>query len=81
MWSIDNELAEKERQKARPRRRKGRRAVRGKRGKDGRVMVSGAMLMEVETVLQAQVTPGQFLNSSIRELILGPFNFRIAPVF
>ncbi|PKI71941.1 hypothetical protein CRG98_007669, partial [Punica granatum] len=57
VWSIDNELAEKEREREKSRhrgRRKGRRVVRGKRGMDGRVMVSGAMLMEVESVLQTQ---------------------------
>lgn len=78
VWSIDNELAEKERQKSRQRRRrKGRRVVSGKRGKDGRVMASGAMLMEVETVLQTQVIPRQFLNSLIRELRLKTLHGRI----
>ncbi|XP_022770156.1 uncharacterized protein LOC111313727 isoform X2 [Durio zibethinus] len=53
VWSIDNELAkaEKERKKQR---RKGKKVVRGRKNKTGRVLVSGAMLMETETVLQAQ---------------------------
>ncbi|GKU88519.1 hypothetical protein SLEP1_g2771 [Rubroshorea leprosula] len=56
VWSIDNEIAEKEkeRERAEQRRRKGRRVARGKRSRDGKVLVSGAMLMEVETVLQTQ---------------------------
>lgn len=58
VWSVDNDVAraaaEKERARPRARRRKGRRVVRGKRGRDGKVMASGAMLMEVETVLQTQ---------------------------
>lgn len=61
VWSIDNEMAktEKERDKPRSRRRKrgGKRMrnVTKKRICD-RVMISSAMLMEVETVLQTQVT-------------------------
>ncbi|KAF8009509.1 hypothetical protein BT93_J0495 [Corymbia citriodora subsp. variegata] len=58
VWSVDNDVAraaaEKGRARPRARRRRGRRVVRGKRGRDGKVMVSGAMLMEVETVLQTQ---------------------------
>lgn len=42
VWSVDNELAKKE--------KKGR----GRSKKSGRVVVTGAMLMEVETVLQTQ---------------------------
>ncbi|XP_058008259.1 uncharacterized protein LOC131182898 [Hevea brasiliensis] len=57
VWSIDNDMAksaaEKEKGRTKPRRR-GRRVVRRKRNRDGRIMVSGAMLMEVETVLQTQ---------------------------
>lgn len=62
MWSVDNELAAQE--KAKPTRRRGkRRVVKGKRSRDGGgrgVLVSGAMLMEVETVLQTQVLPFKF---------------------
>ncbi|XWS77334.1 hypothetical protein CRYUN_Cryun01aG0252100 [Craigia yunnanensis] len=60
VWSIDNEVAKassekgKERERTTQRRRKGKRVVRGKKNKIGRVLVSGAMLMEVETVLQTQ---------------------------
>ncbi|KAJ8900247.1 hypothetical protein K2173_024887 [Erythroxylum novogranatense] len=62
VWSVDNDEAkanaqrERERERERGKRRKkgGRRAVRGNRNKGGRIMVSGAMLMEVETVLQTQ---------------------------
>ncbi|KAF2292005.1 hypothetical protein GH714_000117 [Hevea brasiliensis] len=50
VWSIDNDTAkaaaEKEKGTAKHRRRK--------RNRSGRIMVSGAMLMEVETVLQTQ---------------------------
>ena len=56
VWSVDNELAQKD--KTSKRRPKGRRMVRRKRtkaGGDGRVLVSSAMLVEVETVLQTQV--------------------------
>lgn len=53
VWSVDNELAaraaaEKKAAALKRRRRKGR------RGRDSRVMVSGAMLVEIETVLQTQ---------------------------
>ncbi|KAI6702823.1 hypothetical protein NL676_011959 [Syzygium grande] len=60
VWSVDNDVARAaaEKERARPRARRGRgrgrRVVRGKRGRDGKVMVSGAMLMEAETVLQTQ---------------------------
>ncbi|CAK7347756.1 unnamed protein product [Dovyalis caffra] len=58
VWSIDNDMensaAEKEKERGKQKRRKGRRVVRGKRNKGGKIMVSGAMLMEVETVLQTQ---------------------------
>ncbi|KDP28871.1 hypothetical protein JCGZ_14642 [Jatropha curcas] len=58
IWSIDNDMAraaaEKEKGRTKQRKRRGRRVVRGKRNKGGRIMVSGAMLMEVETVLQTQ---------------------------
>ncbi|KAG9454439.1 hypothetical protein H6P81_007343 [Aristolochia fimbriata] len=62
VWSIDNDLAKckereekEERERANRRRRRGRR-LRDlqKRSKNARVMISGAMLMEVETVLQTQ---------------------------
>ncbi|XP_002526466.2 uncharacterized protein LOC8263294 isoform X2 [Ricinus communis] len=58
IWSIDNEMAKnaavKEKGRPKQRRRKGRRVVKGKRHRNGRIMVSSAMLMEVETVLQTQ---------------------------
>ena len=61
MWSVDNEAAamgqnERERAAKGRRRRRGRR-VRAveKRSKGDRVMVSQAMLIEVERVLQTQV--------------------------
>ncbi|CAH8301657.1 unnamed protein product [Eruca vesicaria subsp. sativa] len=54
VWSVDNEIAENEKRKQR--KPKGRR--RGKRlgsgGRKGRVLVSGTMLIETETVLQTQ---------------------------
>lgn len=59
VWSVDNELAAKDKGRGgSPRRRDKRRVVRRKRSDDGggkSVLVSGAMLMEVETVLQTQV--------------------------
>ncbi|EOX96497.1 Domain of Uncharacterized protein function [Theobroma cacao] len=64
VWSIDNEMAkassqkekekEKERERSKQRRGKGKRVVGGRKNKIGRVLVSAAMLMEVETVLQTQ---------------------------
>uniref|UniRef100_A0A2P2IHI0 Uncharacterized protein LOC105120731 n=1 Tax=Rhizophora mucronata TaxID=61149 RepID=A0A2P2IHI0_RHIMU len=60
VWSVDNDMAkataerENERERARQRRRRGRKMGRGKRNKAGRIIISGAMLMEVETVLQTQ---------------------------
>ncbi|KAL5973831.1 hypothetical protein ACLOJK_030489 [Asimina triloba] len=53
VWSIDNELA-KSAEKVSHRRRGRRVKNAGKSSKNSRVIVSGAMLMEVETVLQAQ---------------------------
>ncbi|GMH17202.1 hypothetical protein Nepgr_019043 [Nepenthes gracilis] len=55
VWSIDNELAKKvdERESDMRRRRRDRRR-RVRKIKGSRVLVSGAMLMEVETVLQTQ---------------------------
>nr|DAD18359.1 TPA_asm: hypothetical protein HUJ06_019822 [Nelumbo nucifera] len=59
VWSVDNELAKKEAmvEKEKFNRRRRGRKVRNivKKDKNSRVMVSGAMLMEVETVLQTQV--------------------------
>jgi ELMO domain-containing protein len=52
VWSVDNELAKKEK-KGRGRSKKLVKRNKGK--KSGRVVVTGAMLMEVETVLQTQV--------------------------
>ncbi|KAL5795074.1 hypothetical protein ACOSP7_003668 [Xanthoceras sorbifolium] len=57
VWSIDNEMAKAKSSsgKTQQRRRRGRTVVRQKRNKGGgRVMVSAAMLTEVETVLQTQ---------------------------
>ncbi|XP_043716790.1 uncharacterized protein LOC122664844 [Telopea speciosissima] len=59
VWSVDNKLAKDaemaEKDKLSRRRRKGRRVKNfGKRNTSSRVMVSEAMLMEVETVLQTQ---------------------------
>ncbi|XP_057981385.1 uncharacterized protein LOC131166817 [Malania oleifera] len=55
VWSVDNDLAkaEKEREGRRKRRRKRVKKV-GKRRVGGSILVSGPMLMEVETVLQTQ---------------------------
>lgn len=62
VWSVDNELAEaaamaeQERADRRRRKKKGTKVKSlGKRSTGDKVMVSGAMLMEVETVLQTQV--------------------------
>ncbi|XP_022756898.1 uncharacterized protein LOC111304544 isoform X2 [Durio zibethinus] len=58
VWSIDHNMAkaekEKEGERTKQKRRKGKRVVKGRKSKIGRVLVSGAMLMEVETVLQTQ---------------------------
>ena len=63
VWSVDNELASKTKERTSRKRQRGRRAVGRRRSKNGRgVIVSGAMLMEVETVLQTQVTPILFFN-------------------
>lgn len=63
VWSLDNELAQKEKERTGGRSPRGSRVVRRKRTKPGggRVIVSGAMLMEDETVLQTQVL-SFFLN-------------------
>lgn len=53
-WSVDNEIAENEKRKRKPRgRRRGKRLAGGRKG---RILVSGAMLMETETLLQTQVS-------------------------
>ncbi|KAL2319861.1 hypothetical protein Fmac_028830 [Flemingia macrophylla] len=55
VWSIDNDLANMaSSQKDNMRKKRGRRVVRRKGSKGGRVIVSGVMLVEVETVLQTQ---------------------------
>lgn len=55
VWSIDNELAKvASSQKDKRRKQRGKRVVRRKGPEGGRVIVSGAMLVEVETVLQTQ---------------------------
>lgn len=62
VWSVDNELAKveavTEKQNSSRRRKRGGKRVKnvGKREKNSRVMVSGTMLNEVETVLQTQVS-------------------------
>ncbi|CAN1274284.1 hypothetical protein LINPERPRIM_LOCUS15339 [Linum perenne] len=53
IWSVDNEIAESNAERAKHRRVK-KRAKGNKKSKGGRIVVSGAMLMEVETVLQTQ---------------------------
>lgn len=57
VWSIDNEVAkaEKEKNRTRRRRKRGGKRVRNVNKRGDRVLVSGSMLMEVETVLQMQV--------------------------
>ncbi|XP_027106598.1 uncharacterized protein [Coffea arabica] len=60
VWSVDNEMAEAEKEKGKmKRRKKKRRGVADGRkrnvgNRNSRFMVSGAMLVEVETVLQTQ---------------------------
>ncbi|XP_010524441.1 PREDICTED: uncharacterized protein LOC104802498 [Tarenaya hassleriana] len=57
IWSVDNEMAEKDKMKPKGKpkgKRRGKRLARGRKGKGDRFMVSGAMLMEIETVLQTQ---------------------------
>ncbi|XP_024010888.1 uncharacterized protein LOC18015884 [Eutrema salsugineum] len=55
IWSVDNEMAEKEKRKGKPKgRRRGKRVAGGRKGKYGRILVSGTMLIESETVLQTQ---------------------------
>lgn len=52
-WSVDNEIAESEKRKRKPKgRRRGKRLGAG--GRKGRVLVSGTMLIETETLLQTQ---------------------------
>lgn len=56
MWSIDNETEKAKDGRSRKKKRERRVRKVGKRSeKSGRVMVSGSVLMEVETVLQTQV--------------------------
>lgn len=56
VWSIDNEMAKIDKDKGRTRRRKrGGKRVKNVYKKGDGVLVSGSMLMEVETVLQTQV--------------------------
>ncbi|XP_072957732.1 uncharacterized protein [Typha angustifolia] len=61
IWSIDNEVAAKAALEEKPsgfrkRRKRRERKARspGRKGRDSRVLVSGAMLVEIETVLQTQ---------------------------
>ncbi|KAJ4847619.1 hypothetical protein Tsubulata_002722 [Turnera subulata] len=59
-WSIDNEMAKaaaaRERERAKQKRRRAKRMLRAKRGRNdgGTILVTGGMLMEVETILQTQ---------------------------
>uniref|UniRef100_A0A7N0UPK5 Uncharacterized protein n=1 Tax=Kalanchoe fedtschenkoi TaxID=63787 RepID=A0A7N0UPK5_KALFE len=58
VWSVDNEMAKAEKEAGRGK-RKGKRGGKRvktvrKRSSDGRVVVSGSMLVEIETVLQTQ---------------------------
>lgn len=53
VWSIDNETDKA--RNGRTRKKKRERRVRKRSEKSGMVMVSGSVLMEVETVLQTQV--------------------------
>lgn len=61
VWSAENAMADarerEEKGRWARRRRRGRRVRSGggRKDKDARVLVSGAMLVEVETVLQTQV--------------------------
>lgn len=72
VWSIDNDLASaraSEEKTRKYRKRRGRKVrSSGRRRSSDKVMVSGSMLMEVETVLQTQV----------RENKLWLFRFRIS---
>lgn len=67
VWSVDNQLAKlsssssSQKENGRGRKQRGRKIIKKKRGKGGRVIVTGAMLLEVETVLQTQV-PFFFLH-------------------
>ncbi|XP_051145814.1 uncharacterized protein LOC127261525 [Andrographis paniculata] len=55
VWSIDNERSKVEgKERTRTRRKRGGKRVRSANRKGERVLVSGTMLMEVETVLQTQ---------------------------
>ncbi|KAL1535790.1 hypothetical protein AAHA92_28527 [Salvia divinorum] len=55
VWSIDNEMAKTEKEKGQTRRRKrGGKRVKNVYKKGDGVLVSGSMLMEVETILQTQ---------------------------
>lgn len=64
VWSMDNEVAkaEKEKNRTRRRRKRGGKRVRNVNRRGDRVLVSGSMLMEVETVLQMQVISANIWN-------------------
>lgn len=74
-WSVDNEIAESEKRKRKPKgRRRGKRLGAG--GRKGRVLVSGTMLIETETLLQTQVPIFYFFfstNPSVKVMI---FNYK-----
>lgn len=86
VWSIDNEMAKIEKEKERMRRRKkrGGKRVRNVDRKGDRVLVSGSMLMEVETVLQTQVISANVLGipvHSFYRIFLGQSSEFISCVF
>lgn len=60
VWSVDNEVANSDRERVGKKR--GKKRVKKKRSQGDRVLVSGPMLMEVETVLQTQVLFSSLLN-------------------
>ncbi|KAF6158837.1 hypothetical protein GIB67_012480 [Kingdonia uniflora] len=72
VWSVDNDVAKAE-SSSRSRKRGRRMSKIGKSEKDSSVLVSGAMLMEVETVLEMQrnYTPKRIRELEIRVLIMG----------
>lgn len=75
VWSIDNDLAaakaSAEDKTRKSRRRRGRRVrSAGRRGPGARVLVSGSMLMEIETVLQTQVSELLALRLKLSQFFL-----------
>lgn len=74
VWSVDNELASNQKERSSRRGQKGKKFVKrkGSGGGGRRVIVSGAMLMEVETVLQTNVRSFSFAYN------LFHFSFKIS---